>query len=259
MTTSSATPTSSAEASPPSGCPFLEGKYFLALHEVMEAIKNTTPLYTNLFIRGGVKKEYAGMSITLVPKEIDVHHGFEITAKFSKSALQVPYGSASVGHNFHSEIFKNTKNIPGKTFSGFSIYLPTEYKEMLDAIPESNTRELENLWDKENLSDKIKVNYINEHGNFSTGSTLEFAYWFAHTLATHYLTWCKENQTLSVSTTPPLAADYDTESDSEPEATSAEANPKVNKRDPQQEEEPIAKRLRSNTNANNNKRFRNGF
>ncbi len=175
------------------------------------------------------------------------------------NALQVPYGRASVGSNFHTEHFKNMNHIPGKTFSGFSIYLPTEYKEMLDAIPESNTRELENLWDKENLSDKIKVNYINDHGNLSTGSTLEFAYWFAHTLATHYLTWCKENQTLSVSTTPPSAADYDTESDSDPEATSAEANPKVNKRDPQQEEEPIAKRLRSNTNANNNKLSRNGF
>ena len=152
-------------------------------------------------------------------------------------------------------------HIPGKTFSGFSIYLPTEYKEMLDAIPDSNTQELENLWDKENLSDKIKVNYINEHGNLSTVSTLEFAYWFTHTLTTHYLTWCKENQKLSVSTTPPFAADYDTESDSEPEATSTEANAKVNKRDLQQEdkEEPIAKRLRSNTNANNNKRARNVF
>ena len=247
MTTSFATPTSFAEASPPSDCPFLEGKYFLALHEVMEAIKNTTPLYTNLFIRGGVKKEYAGMSITLVPKEIDVHHGFEIMVETIKidSALQVPYGSASVGSNFHTERFKNMDNIPGKTFSGFSIYLPTEYKGMLDAIPESNTRELENLWDKENLSDKIKVNYINDHGNLSTGSTLEFAYWFAHTLATHYLTWCKENQTLSVSTTPPSAADYDTESDSDLEDTSAEANPKVNERDLPQEYEPIAKRLRS--------------
>ena len=253
MTTSFATPTSFDQVSPPSDCSYLEEKYFLALNEVMQTIKISTPLYTDMFIHSGVKREYAGMSITLVPKEIDVHHGFEITAKITKSALQVPYGSASVGSNFHTEHFKNMDNIPGKTFSGFSIYLPTEYKEMLDAIPESNTRELENLWDKENLSDKIKVNYINEHGNLSTVSTLEFAYWFTHTLTTHYLNWCKENQKPSVSTTPPFAADYDTESDSEPEATSAEANPKVNKRDPQQEEEPIAKRLRSRW-TNNNKR-----
>jgi len=253
MTTSFATPTSFDQVSPPSGCSYLEGKYFLALNEVMQTIEDSTPRYAKMFIRGGVKKEYAGMSITLVPKEIDVHHGFEITAKFSKSALQVPYGTASVGHDFRSEIFKNTKNIPGKTFSGFSIYLPAEYKEMLDAIPESNTRELENLWDKENLSDKIKVDYIDDYGNLSTGSTFEFAYWFTHTLTTHYLTWCKENQKLSVSTTPPFAADYDTESDSDLEATSAEANPKVNKRDLPQEEEPIAKRLRSRW-TNNNKR-----
>ena len=140
MTTSFATPTSFDQVSPPSDCSYLEEKYFLALNEVMQTIKISTPLYTDMFIHSGVKREYAGMSITLVPKEIDVHHGFEITAKTIKidSALQVPYGSASVGSNFHTEHFKNMNHIPGKTFSGFSIYLPTEYKEMLHAIPDSN-------------------------------------------------------------------------------------------------------------------------
>ena len=261
MTTSSATPTF-AEAPLPSSCSFIEGKYILSLRGIIRDIKKYIPAYAEMFI------DDAGMcTTTLVPHKNDIHTGFEVIEETIKDypyvkigdALQVPYGRAWVGYKFSTEHFNNLQRLPGKCNPTFSIYLPTKYKKMLDAISDSHPIKLETLWDKKNLRDEIKVDYIDDYGNLSTGSTLEFAYWFAHTLATQYLTWYKKNPTLSVSTTP-VAADYDTESDCDLEA-STEANAKVNKRDLPQEdkEEPIAKRLRSNTNANNNKRARNVF
>lgn len=253
--------TSSAEAPLPSRCSFIEKKYILSLREIIKIINKYIPAYLGMFI------DDTDMCTTaLVPHKNDIHTGFEVLEETIKDypyvkigdALQVPYGRAWVGYKFSTEHFKNLKRLPGKRYPTFSIALPTEYKEMLDAIPDSNLDELENLWGKENLTDKIKVDYIDNYGNLSTGSTFEFSYWFAHTLATQYLTWCKENQTLSVSTTP-LPDDHDTESDSYIEANdeaNAEANAKVNKRDPptEEEEEPIAKRLRSRWTDNNNKR-----
>lgn len=256
--------TDTAEAPLPSHCSFIEGKYILSLREIIKTIKDSTPYYTQMFIHD--KKEYAGMCTTLVPHETHVQTGFDAMEETIKNfhyvrvgdVFQVPYGRALVGYKFTTEHFNTLECLPGKRYPTFSIALPTEYKEMLDAIPDSNLDELEKLWDKENLSDEIKVDYIDNYGNPSTGSTFEFSYWFAHTLATQYLTWCKENQTLSVSTTP-LPDDHDTESDSDIEANdeaNAEANAKVNKRDPptEEEEEPIAKRLRSRWTDNNNKR-----
>ena len=107
-----------------------------------------------------------------------------------------------------------------------------------------------------NLSDKIKVNYIDNYCNPSTKLTLEFAYWFTHTLTTRYLNWCKENLILAASTTTESDSDLDIPMDTiilSQVETHTKANAKVNKRDSQQEEEPIAKRLRSRW-TNNNKR-----
>ena len=120
-----------AEAPLPSRCSFIEGKYILSLREIIDTTKILTPFYVKMFICN--KEEYAGMcTTTLVPHKNDIHTGFEVIEETIKDyhyvkigdALQVPYERALVGSKFHTEHFKNLECLPGKRFSGFSIYLP---------------------------------------------------------------------------------------------------------------------------------------
>jgi hypothetical protein len=222
---------------------FLEEKYAEVLRETIANIgANTVHEINCLISRDG---KFKGMPKSVVPHEDDIKTGFESVKEMlergdfplTDNTLVVCYLSSEVGKKFTTTYFQNAlMPLPDRQFPGFTITLSDRVLDQLDDIELSDDskaekvlEELEKIWNKKKLSEKIKVKFVYNDGEFGAEDPVMFSVWFAGTLAKKYLSWCKEKMATSSKSSADKSgttkkrrwhsdSDSDTDSDSDAES-----------------------------------------
>jgi len=147
--------------------------------------------------------KFKGMPESVVPPKDDVKTGFESVKEMlergdfplTDNTLVVCYLSSEVGKEFTTTYFQNAlRPLPNRQFPGFTITLSDRVLYQLDDIELSDDskaekvlEELEKIWNKKNLSERIKVKFVYNDGENGAEDPVMFSVWFAGKLAERYL------------------------------------------------------------------------
>ena len=191
---------------------FLKKKFTETLEEIIANIgANTLHQIKGLISEDG---KFKGMPETLVPLKDDVDIGLKRVKEMlerdeypltNDDTLEVCYPFSKVGKEFTTPYFTvAVRPLPGRKLSGFNITLSKKVLDQLDDIELSDDskeekilEKLEKHWNEKNLSEKIKVEFVYNDGEFGSEDPVMFSVWFAGTLAKKYLSWCKEKMATS--------------------------------------------------------------
>jgi hypothetical protein len=181
---------------PPGHYTLIEEKYLLTLRAIDEMIADQT----HKFISKYASHEYfCNNTIVIIPSPDKIRSGLSVieacitcdkTEKVGADIFHASYRHAFIGKNFDTDYFMQLKPLPGQLTSSFAITLPDTYRQdLVDGNPNDHvlSQQFEKQWKSKNLTDKIRVQFTDHHGQLNYTSTSHFAIWFASQLAKKYL------------------------------------------------------------------------